>query len=92
MVAIVRPIDSLFDLTFFYFMSLVPRPIHDAAEAGHVNVIRVLLSFGADPFLVTYAGLNAMACAKHPVIKGFLQGYLQLAFFIMTSHQNKSIV
>lgn len=50
------------------------RPIHDAAEGGHVSVLRVLLSYGADPLLATYSGNTAIRCTKEPNARAFLEG------------------
>ena len=55
-------------------ISLRSRPIHDAAEGGHVAVLRVLLSYGADPLLATYSGSTALSCAKEPNTRVFLEG------------------
>lgn len=55
-------------------ISLRSRPIHDAAEGGHVAVLRVLLSYGADPLLATYSGSTALSCAKEPNTRAFLEG------------------
>lgn len=55
-------------------VSLCCRPIHDAAEGGHVAVLRVLLSYGADPLLATYSGSTALSCAKEPNTRAFLEG------------------
>ena len=52
----------------------VTRPIHDAAEGGHVDVLRVLLSYGADPLLATYSGNTALSCTKDPNARAFLEG------------------
>ena len=52
----------------------VRRPIHDAAEGGQIDVLRLLLSYGADPTLATYAGSTAFVCAKETNTKHFLQG------------------
>lgn len=32
------------------------RPLHEACENGYVEIIRLLLSYGADPLLATYSG------------------------------------
>lgn len=48
--------------------------MHDAAEGGHVGVLRVLLSYGADPLLATYSGNTALSCTKEPNARAFLEG------------------
>lgn len=32
------------------------RPLHEACENSHIEMIRLLLAYGADPLLGTYAG------------------------------------
>lgn len=32
------------------------RPLHEACENSHVEMMRLLLAYGADPLLGTYAG------------------------------------
>ena len=61
-------------------ISLLSRPIHDAAEGGHVAVLRVLLSYGADPLLATYSGSTALSCAKEPNTRAFLEGVWLLIY------------
>ena len=60
------------------FCLLLSRPIHDAAEGGHVDVLRVLLSYGADPLLATYSGNSALSCSKEQNSRAFLKGSLHL--------------
>ena len=50
------------------------RPLLDAVENGHMEVVRLLLSVGADPFLTTYSGKNAMRLARSREMKDFLTG------------------
>lgn len=34
------------------------RPLHEAVEQGYIEVVRLLLSYGADPLLATYSGMT----------------------------------
>ena len=58
----------------FHTLFFLCRPIHDAAEGGHVGVLRVLLTYGADPLLATYSGNTALKCTKEPNSSAFLRG------------------
>ena len=40
------------------------RPIHDVAENGDFQILRLLLSFGADPTLTTYSGETPLELAE----------------------------
>lgn len=40
------------------------RPLHEAVENGDVHLVRLLLSYGADPHLATYAGQSPMFLAN----------------------------
>ena len=49
-------------------------PIHDAAENGDMSILRMLLSFGADPTLPNYHGESAYDLAEDMSdIKAFLK-------------------
>lgn len=39
-------------------------PIHDASENGDMSILRMLLSFGADPTLTCYSGESAYDLAE----------------------------
>ena len=39
-----------------------------------MDVLRVLLSYGADPLLATYSGNTALSCTKDPNARTFLEG------------------
>lgn len=45
---------------------LIFRPLHEACENSHVEVIRLLLSYGADPLLGTYAGQTPEELTEGP--------------------------
>lgn len=52
------------------------RPLHEAVENGFVEIIRLLLSYGADPKLATYAGLTPLSLATDEATKTFLLNYM----------------
>jgi hypothetical protein len=55
----------------------LPRPIHEALQNGHGEVVRLLLSYGADPQLATYSGLSPLALAKpYPELHDMLARHL----------------
>ena len=39
-----------------------------------MDVLRVLLSYDADPLLATYSGNTALSCTKDPNARAFLEG------------------
>lgn len=45
------------------------RPLHEACENCHIEVIRLLLSYGADPLLGTYAGQTPEELTEGPATK-----------------------
>ena len=48
------------------------RPIHDAVENDRLEMVRLLLSYGADPSLSTYAGRTPMKIARTERMKHML--------------------
>lgn len=46
-------------------------------ENDHIEVVRLLLSYGADPLLATYAGRTPLKIARSKKMKAFLKGVLQ---------------
>lgn len=54
----------------FYF----PRPIHDAVENDHLEIVRLLLSYGADPTLATYSGRTIVKMTHSELMETFLTG------------------
>ncbi|XP_069745455.1 BCL-6 corepressor isoform X3 [Narcine bancroftii] len=51
------------------------RPIHDAVENDHLEVVRLLLSYSADPTLATYSGRTILKMAHSEVMEMFLLDY-----------------
>lgn len=56
----------------------VCRPIHDAVENDHLDVVRILLSYGADPTLATYSGRGLLKMTHSENMENFLTGENQL--------------
>lgn len=52
----------------------VSRPIHDAVENDHLDVVRILLSYGADPTLATYSGRSLLKMTHSETMERFLTG------------------
>lgn len=52
----------------------VSRPIHDAVENDHLDVVRILLSYGADPTLATYSGRGLLKMTHSESMERFLTG------------------
>ncbi|NWX87849.1 BCOR protein, partial [Nothoprocta pentlandii] len=51
-----------------------PRPIHDAVENDHLEIVRLLLSYGADPTLATYSGRSIVKMTHSELMETFLTG------------------
>lgn len=64
---------SRFNVVILLF-SVLYRPLHDAVENGHVEVVRLLLSYGADASLSTSTGLTPLELARSPVMVELLRG------------------
>lgn len=60
----------------------VSRPIHDAVENDHLDVVRVLLSYGADPTLATYSGRGLLKMTHSDSMERFLTGKMPADFSI----------
>lgn len=71
---IIRVSSVICDTYMASFCFLRYRPLHDAVENDHVEVVRLLLSYGADPTIATYSGLEPMKLARSPMMAEFLQG------------------
>jgi ankyrin repeat protein len=52
---------------------LLYRPIHDAVENDHLEMLRLLLSYGADPTLATYAGRSLIKIARSERMLKFIK-------------------
>lgn len=50
------------------------RPLHDAVENNHFEMVRLLLSCGADIHLATYTGQKVLDLARTPEMKALLRG------------------
>ena len=50
------------------------RPTHDAVQNDHLDVVRVLLSYGADPTLATYSGRGLLKMTHSDGMERFLTG------------------
>ena len=50
------------------------RPLHDAVENDHVEVVRFLLAFGADPTLNSYSGRGPINMTHSAAMETFLEG------------------
>lgn len=58
----------------------VSRPIHDAVENDHLDVVRILLSYGADPTLATYSGRSLLKMTHSETMERFLTGKIPVRF------------
>lgn len=52
------------------------RPLHEAVENGFVEIVRLLLSYGADPLLATYSGLTPLSLAIDEATVTLLKNHL----------------
>lgn len=50
------------------------RPLHDAVENDHVEVVRFLLACGADPTLTSYSGRGPINMTHSATMETFLEG------------------
>lgn len=60
----------------------VSRPIHDAVENDHLDVVRILLSYGADPTLATYSGRGLLKMTHSESMERFLTGKIPANFLL----------
>jgi len=56
--------------------SYVLRPLHEAAENGATELVRLLLSYGADPLLATYSGQTPLMLAVDTEANSILEQHL----------------
>lgn len=56
------------------FLLFPSRPIHDAVENDHLEIVRLLLSYGADPTLATYSGRTIVKMTHSELMETFLTG------------------
>lgn len=56
------------------FILFHTRPIHDAVENDHLEIVRLLLSYGADPTLATYSGRTIVKMTHSELMETFLTG------------------
>lgn len=47
-------------------------------ENDHLDVVRILLSYGADPTLATYSGRSLLKMTHSETMEGFLTGKIPL--------------
>ena len=52
-------------------------PLHDAIDSNNIDIIRLLLSYGADISLETYSGVKSFQLARSTQVKEFLKGNFQ---------------
>lgn len=52
------------------------RPLHEAAENGFTEIVRLLLSYGADPLLATYAGQTPLMLSTDTEVYPILEQHL----------------
>jgi len=50
--------------------------LHQAAENNHLELVRLLLAYGADPLLATYTGQTALTLTSMDSIKELLHLHL----------------
>lgn len=57
-------------------LSHIIRPLHEAAENGATELVRLLLSYGADPLLATYSGQTPLMLAIDTEANSILEQHL----------------
>lgn len=62
------------------------RPLHEATENGYIEIVRLLLAYGADPLLATYSGHTPLMLAETDEMMIFLKNHL---FDIQNTSPNK---
>jgi len=64
--------DGFSELVVFNFS----RPLHEAVENGDVHLVRLLLSYGADPHLATYSGQSPLSLATDKQTRMLLEHHV----------------
>ena len=65
-------------LIYYYLLYAFPfSPLHDAIDSNNIDIIRLLLSYGADISLETYSGIKSFQLARSQQVKEFLKGNFQ---------------
>lgn len=54
----------------------VCRPLLEAAENDHLELVRLLLSYGADPRLATYGGQTPLGLSSSDAMRDYLTAYI----------------
>ena len=65
----VKNCTSLIEMDLF-------RPLLEAAENDHLELVRLLLSYGADPRLATYGGQTPLGLSISDTMHNFLTAYI----------------
>lgn len=60
---------------YIYILHII-RPLHEAAENGATELVRLLLSYGADPLLATYSGQTPLMLAVDTEANTILEQHL----------------
>ncbi|HEX7028187.1 MAG TPA: ankyrin repeat domain-containing protein [Gammaproteobacteria bacterium] len=68
-----------------YFSQLTNRPIHEASEQGHFQLVRLLLEYGADPNWCCCSCVTAL----HIAIKG---GHVEIARLLLENGADPTIL
>jgi len=55
---------------------LLQRPLHQTVENDHIEVMRLLLSYRADPTLATYGGQTPLMSCESIEVRLFLAAHL----------------
>ena len=53
------------------------RPLHEAVENGHCELVRLLITYGADPTMTNYSGQTCLTLANNDdQMKQLLEGIM----------------
>lgn len=64
------------DTPTYLIKKFCTRPLHEAAENGYVEIVRLLLSYGADPNLATYSGSTPLSLAVEESTLNLLRNHI----------------